>query len=86
MSVRTRAGLLLLAVLPAVGCALLAKKTPTPAANINAAELAATPPTPGTRHYLIVYGSERNFAQPAYTHTWATLVTATDLPNCPSRR
>lgn len=83
MTTTRRVGLLLLAALPAFGCALLAKKTPTPAANINSAELAATPPQPGVRHYLIVYGSEKNLVQPAYTHTWATVVTASDLPNCP---
>ncbi len=79
MSPATRAGLLLLAVAPAAGCALLAQKTPTPAARINEAELAATPPQAGVRHFLIVYGSQKPTRQPAYTHTWATLVTTTEV-------
>ncbi|MBN9518736.1 hypothetical protein J0H58_09485 [bacterium] len=75
--------LLVATVLPGVGCALLAQKTPTPAARIGEAELAALQPQPGARHYLIVYGSQRKTRQPAYSHTWATVVTATDAPGCP---
>ena len=78
-----RCCLLLLAMAPAVGCALLAQKTPTPAARINEAELAATPPPPGVRHYLVVYGSQKPSRQPADTHTWATLVTTSDDPGSP---
>jgi hypothetical protein len=79
----TRGWLLVLAVAPGLGCALLAQKTPTPAARINEAELAATPPTPGVRHYLIVYGSQKKTRQPADTHTWATVVTTTEVADGP---
>lgn len=72
-----RLGLLLLSV-PAVGCALLAQKTSTPAALLTREELAATTPPPGERYFLILYGSDRPTRQPAHTHSWATLVTTTD--------
>jgi len=83
MTVTSRRGLLLALTLPAFGCALLAQKTPTPAAQINETELAATPPTPGVRHYLIVFGSQKKTRNPAYTHTWATLVTTTETAGGP---
>jgi hypothetical protein len=83
MTATTRCGLLLLATVPAVGCALFAQKTPTPAARINDAELAGLRPQPGVRQYFIVFGSQKPTRQPAYTHTWATMVTATDIPGCP---
>jgi hypothetical protein len=83
MTVTARCGLLLALALPAFGCAVLAKKTPTPAAHISEAELAATQPTPGVRHYLIVFGSQKKTRNPAYTHTWATLVTTTETAGGP---
>ncbi|QDU21660.1 hypothetical protein [Urbifossiella limnaea] len=71
--------------LPAVGCALFAVQPPTPASHISPAELAALEPQPGVRHYLIVFGSDKPSRNPAYTHTWATLVTTTDVPGGPPR-
>jgi hypothetical protein len=66
----------------AVGCSVFAKKTPTPAAGLDPAELARLLPTPGVRYYLIPFGSHDLTRRPAYTHTWATLVRATDTPGC----
>ncbi len=62
------------------GCSLLANKTPTPAARINEAELAQLPPPPGVRFYLMLFGSHDLAHRPAHTHTWATLVRATEQP------
>ena len=78
-----RGWMLLLLAAPGFGCALLAQKTPTPAASISTAEMDALSPQPGVRHYLIVYGSQKKTRQPAYTHTWATLVTTTDVAGGP---
>lgn len=83
MTTPIRGGLLLALALPAMGCALLAQKTPTPAANISEAEMAALAPPPGVRHYLIVYGSQKPTRQPAYTHTWATLATTSEVAGGP---
>ncbi len=79
MTITRRSGLLLALTLPAMGCALFAQKTPTPAAQLNQAELVAHGPVPGVRHYLVVYGSQKKTRNPAYTHTWATLVTTTEV-------
>jgi hypothetical protein len=80
----TRAAILLvsLAAPLSAGCSVFAKKTPTPAARLDPAELARMPPTPGVRYYLIPFGSHDLTRRPAYTHTWATLVRATDVPGC----
>jgi hypothetical protein len=67
-------GPVLLAGLLACGCALTAKKTPTPAAQITAADLAQLPRTPDARYFLLFFGSQDALRHPAYTHTWATLV------------
>jgi hypothetical protein len=75
-------GLALLAVLLGCGCALTAKKTPTPAARINSAELLQTPAVPGERWYVLLFGSQDRTRRPAYTHTWATLVRAVETPGC----
>ncbi|MBY0512733.1 MAG: hypothetical protein K2P78_02335 [Gemmataceae bacterium] len=72
--------LMLAAVLPAAGCALTAKKTPTPAAHIDGEALARVPPPPGERYYVLFFGSQDKSRRPAYTHTWATLVRAVDVP------
>jgi hypothetical protein len=74
--------LLLLALLPAEGCSFLAKKTPTPAADIVPAELAHMPAPPHERYYLFLFGSQDPTRRPAYTHTWASLVRAIDVPRC----
>jgi hypothetical protein len=74
--------LVLAAVLPAAGCALLAKKTPTPAAQLDEKEMARVPPTPGERYYVLFFGSQDRTRRPAFTHTWATLVRAVEVPGC----
>jgi hypothetical protein len=68
------------ALLSGTGCSVLAKRTPTPAANLDADELAKMPEPPGVRHYLVLFGSQDWTRRPAYTHTWATLVRAVDNP------
>jgi hypothetical protein len=77
-------GLVFLAALFGCGCALAAKKTPTPAARLDRAELARLDPPPGVRHYLLLFGSQDQTRRPAYTHTWATLVRVTETPGCPT--
>ena len=55
---------LLLAAVPGGGCALLAQKTPTPAAHLDDTVVAFRP-QPGVRHFLVVYGSQRPTGLPA---------------------
>src|SRR5215204_5057823 len=74
--------LVFLAAIPATGCSFFAKKTPTPAARLDPNELARRPQTPGVRYYLIPFGSHDLTRRPARTHTWATLVRATEVPGC----
>lgn len=64
---------LLIAVL-ATGCALTAKKTPTPAAQLTSEELAQLPAPQGERYFVVFFGSHDLLHRPQYTHTWATLV------------
>jgi hypothetical protein len=66
--------LVLFAVASASGCALTAKKVPTPAADITSADLARLPPRPGERFFLVLFGSQNALRQPQYTHTSAALV------------
>src|SRR6516165_10764118 len=73
----------LLAVLAGAGCALFAKRTPTPANDIDREELARRPPPPGERYYVFLFGSQDRTRRPAYTHTWATAVRAVDQPAGP---
>jgi hypothetical protein len=80
MTASIRCAVLLLATIPAVGCALFATKPPTPAARLTHEELKMMPSPPGERYFLILYGSDRPTRQPADTHTWATLVTTTGVP------
>ena len=72
--------LLILGMFPAMGCSFFAQKTPTPAARLDARELAQLPTSPGVRYYLIPFGSHDLTRRPAFTHTWATLVRAIDTP------
>ncbi len=71
---------LILAILPLVactttGCAAFAKRPPSPATLVLAAELERTTPTPpGERYFALVYGSQSTPKVPKYTHTWATVV------------
>ena len=76
-------GLMVIVVIQACGCALTAKRTPTPAAQIDGKALAQTLPPPNERYYVIFFGSQDLFHHPKYCHTWATLVRATYTPgNC----
>lgn len=70
----------LLLICPLSGCALLAKKTPTPAAEIDGEALARTPRPPNERFYLILFGSHDALHHPKYSHTWGTLVRAISVP------
>ena len=70
----------LLAVLAAAGCSLLAKKTPTPAADIPKGELESHPVPEGERYYTILFGSINKLRQPAHSHTWASMVRVKQLP------
>jgi hypothetical protein len=82
MSPRRLALLLFLAAV-AQGCALFAKRPDTPAAHIDRGELARRNPPPNERYYLMMFGSQAGCPKkPELTHTWATLVTATDVPGC----
>lgn len=60
------------------GCAVLAKRPPTPAAKLDARELAQSVPPPNERYYLMMFGSQSTPRQAKYTHTWATVVKVTD--------
>src|SRR5262245_13593145 len=66
--------LVLLPVLFGCGCSLLAKKVPTPAAQLTADDLDRIPKPPDERYFLILFGSDDITRWPAYVHTWATLV------------
>src|SRR3954452_1836838 len=48
----------LLAVLAAAGCAMFAKKAPTPANEIAREALARSTPPPGERYYVFLFGSQ----------------------------
>lgn len=76
-----RIGLLYaLVLLASCGCARFAQQTPTPANDLSTAELRALPTPPGERYYIIVFGSQSQPKVPKYTHSWATMVRATDGP------
>lgn len=59
------------------GCAAVAKRPPTPAAElpIETSHTSAAPP--GERYYVLVFGSQSAPKRAKYTHTWATVVRAT---------
>src|SRR5687768_721274 len=58
----------------ASGCAILAKKPPTPAANISLRQAAAITAPPGERYFILVFGSQQTPNRPKYSHSWATVV------------
>jgi hypothetical protein len=74
MHPRARCGLFLLAVLLTCGCALTAKKVPTPAAQLTGEDLASIPKNPDERFFLILFGAHDLVHNPDHSHTWATLV------------
>jgi hypothetical protein len=67
-------GLAALAGLLATGCALIAKKVPTPAAQITSTDLAQLPKPPDERFFIVLFGSQDLFRRPSHTHTWAALI------------
>jgi hypothetical protein len=73
-------GVLVLAMLAAAGCSFLAKKTPTPAADLDKDELARRPAPPGERYYLALFGSINSAKQPKHSHTWATMARVKQVP------
>ena len=78
MSSIVRALVAIALVAPAgAGCAALAKKPPTPAAEITPEEARAVVAPPGERYYLLVFGSQSVPKRAKYTHTWATAVRVT---------
>jgi len=86
MRLTRRNGLVFLLALLPFGCTAIAKKPPTPAAQITKDDLYQIPPRPDERYFLILYGSQDLLRRPAYTHTWATLVRmrASDVGPCGS--
>ena len=77
-------GLVLLTASLACGCALTAKKVPTPAAQLTSEDLAQLPKPADERFFLVLFGSQNVLRQPQYTHTWAALVRvrASDVGAC----
>ncbi len=76
--------LVLAAAALACGCALTAKKVPTPAAQITSSDLARLPKPADERYFLVLFGSQNILRQPQYTHTWAALirVRGSDVGGC----
>src|SRR6185437_11165611 len=73
-------GLILVLLTSTSGCALLAKRPPTPAEHIDGTALARTPPPPNEHFYLIVFGSQDFLRRPKYSHSFATLVHTIETP------
>lgn len=78
--------LVLLAACLASGCALTAKKVPTPAAQLTTEELAQLPRPADERFFVVLFGSQNLLRQPQYTHTSVALVRvrASDVGACGS--
>src|SRR5688572_1911617 len=56
------------------GCALTAKKVPTPAAQLTTEDVARVPKLPDERYFIVLFGSQDLLRRPQYTHTSAALV------------
>ena len=56
------------------GCALVAKKVDTPAAELTGADLARLPASPDDRFFVLFFGSQDILRRPEFTHTSAALV------------
>jgi hypothetical protein len=66
-----------------VGCAALAEKPPTPAAEIPPQAL-DYPAPPNERYYAVIFGSQKvAYLRPDLTHTWMVAIKATCSPGCP---
>lgn len=63
------------------GCAQLAKKTPTPAAELSTEELTQEPVPPGERYYTLIFGAKSTPMIPRKTHTWATVFRVVEQPD-----
>jgi len=79
MSIRTGTAILAVA-LTAPGC-LSPQIPPTPARTMSAREQLAKPPNPNERYYIILFASQSTPRVPARSHTWATAVKVTQVPN-----
>jgi hypothetical protein len=80
-------GLVPAVLLASCGCALTAKKVPTPAAQLTGDDLAQLPQPQGERYFVIFFGSQDPLRHPQYTHTWAALVRvpACEVGQCGTR-
>ncbi len=67
--------------LHAAGCAYFAVRPPTPAAQLDRAAIDEA--VPGERYYALVFASLSTPPRPAYSHTWATVVRAVEVPGAP---
>jgi hypothetical protein len=66
----------------AAGCAALAERPPTPAAEIPP-EALDYPAPPNEKYYALVFGAQRvPYLRPALTHTWMVAVKATWADGC----
>lgn len=82
MARSARALLVALLAAHAVGCALTAKKPPTPAAEIPP-EALDYPAPPNEKYYAFVFGSQQvPYLRPELTHTWMVAVKATWADGC----
>lgn len=73
---------MLLFGLLAAGCGSLAVQPPSPAKELQPADLLAAPSPPNERYFVILFGSQTTPRIPRHTHTWATMVKATYTPGC----
>lgn len=79
MSIRTAASLAALAI---VGPGCLSPQIPaSPARTMSARQQLADPTNPNERYYIILFASQSTPRVPARSHTWATAVKVTQVPN-----
>lgn len=82
MARSTRVLLVALFAAHAAGCAALAEKPPTPAAQIPPEALDYPAPL-NERYYALIFGAQRvPYLRPDLTHTWAVAVKATWTDGC----
>ena len=82
MARSARALLVALLTTHAVGCAALAEKPPTPAAEIPPESL-DYPAPPNEKYYIFVFGSQQvAYLRPSRTHSWMVAVKATWSDGC----
>jgi hypothetical protein len=79
MSIRTAASITALAI---VGPGCLSPQIPaSPSRTMSAREQLAEPANPNERFYIILFASQATPRVPARSHTWATAVKVTQVPN-----